>query len=77
MDVIVGFIIGFVSWIIIDTVFRKYVFREKPMGVLQIDYSDPEDGPYLFVTNMEDPDVIAKQKTVTFTVNITNYLSQK
>lgn len=57
-----------------------YISVDKPkasQGVLNVDYSDPTDGPYMFLElKVPIADVVSK-KQVIFDVNITNYLSQK
>ena len=51
--------------------------RKKPQGVLNVDYSDPIDGPYLFLElKVPIADVVSK-KQVVFDVSMTNYVSQK
>lgn len=50
--------------------------KPKTTGTLRI-YSDPDDGPYLFVELKSDPMNVMKEKFVTFDVNPEDYISQK
>lgn len=77
MEIIIGFVLGGLCFMAVSAILRKFVFRKKTMGILQVDKSDPIDGPYLFLANCAHPDIIAKEKYVTFKVEITNYLSQE
>ena len=51
--------------------------RQKPIGTLRMDESDPEYGPYLFLELETDPSVIKRMNRVTLKVNVKNYISQK
>ena len=76
MELILGFIGGIVCCMVVVVIFRNKIFSQKTMGILQIDKSDPVDGPYLFLANCEHPDIIEKNKYVTFKVEVTRYVSQ-
>jgi hypothetical protein len=61
-------------------VFAGYKNINKPktsQGVLNVDYSDPLDGPYLFLELKVPITDVVSMKQVMFDVNITNYISQK
>ena len=60
MELILGFICGIICCVVIVVIFRNRIFRQKTMGILQIDKSDPIDGPFLFLANCEHPDIIEK-----------------
>ena len=77
MEIIIGFVLGGLFVTATYTIFRKYVFKKETMGTLQVDKSDPIDGPHLFLANCVHPNIIAKEKYVTFKVEVTNYLSQE
>lgn len=64
-----AFIIGFILGIL-----RK---KDKAVGTLRIDTSDPEDGPYLFLELSTDPRALMSRKTVILDVNTESYISQK
>lgn len=54
----------------------KLTYRDKPMGVIRIDSSDP-DGPYMFLeiaTSVED---VMSRKYITLEVNTESYISQE
>lgn len=51
--------------------------RQKPIGNLRIDKSDPEDAPYLFLELNESTYVIEKSDYVTLKVVAENYISQE
>ena len=76
MELILGFISGIICCVVIVAVFRNRIFQKKTMGILQIDYSDPVDGPYMFLANCKHPDTMSKDKYVTFKVEVTKYVSQ-
>lgn len=67
---LVGILIGlFVS---------RFIFKDKPIGSLRVDESDPDSGPYLFLEL--DPgglNDIYKKKSVELRVKIKNYISHK
>jgi hypothetical protein len=56
----------------------KFAFRDKPIGSLRVDQSDPDSGPYLFLElSPGGADEIYKKKYVSLRVNLKNYISQK
>lgn len=66
---IIGLIIGFTICLIA---------RRKPScGVLHIDVSDPDDGPYMFLELSKNLPEIATGKCATFNIGISNFTSQK
>ena len=69
--------IGLIIGVLIGHFVSKIVSRGDPIGTLMIDYSDPEDGPYMFTELKVHPDMFKSEKTVTFEVEITNFTSQK
>ena len=67
------FIIG-LAFLYVHKILNKH---KTSQGVLNVDYSDPVDGPYLFLElKVPITDVVSK-KQVIFDVNVTSYLSQK
>lgn len=50
---------------------------KKSQGVLNVDYSDPEDGPYLFL-ELDTPiaDIVSREQVV-LDVAVRQYISQK
>ena len=71
--VVIFVIVAFVAGVIVERVGHK----EKPIGTLRIDQSDPDDNPYLFLELETSPDVLKQRKTVMLKVNVENYISQK
>jgi hypothetical protein len=55
----------------------RFVIKQKPIGTLRVDESDPEDGPYLFLELSTDPHVIKHMKRVTLNVDSKSYISHK
>ena len=50
---------------------------KEPQGILNVDYSDPEDGPYLFLELKVPIADVVSTKQVLFDVNVTHCISQK
>lgn len=68
--ILVGFIIG--------AAISRLIFKEKPVGSLRVDQSDPDGGPYLFLElNRDGTDAIYKKKYICLTVNFKNYISHE
>lgn len=64
-------IIGLLAWVLISLLRpRKY------SGTLVVDHSDFGQ-PHWFVELSEDPESISKRKTVSFKIEIRNYISQE
>lgn len=70
MESIVACLIG----IIIGCIISKIVCRDKPVGTLRVDISDPDDGPYLFLELSKGVDVIRRKRNVVLKVNTTSYI---
>lgn len=60
--VVIGFIIG------------RVLPRERPLGDLRVDQSDPTCEPYLFLELGTDVHNIMNKKHVTFRVKVKNFL---
>lgn len=74
MELIVVLVIG----ILIGMVIAKFAFRDKTIGSLRVDQSDPDSGPYLFLElSPGGVDEIYKKKYVSLRVDLKNYISQK
>lgn len=72
MKIVVGvlaFILGFITALVIANLCKK------PVGILRVDQSDPDDVPYLFLEMTEDPRVLTQGKYITLKVNMQNYIS--
>lgn len=73
-----GPIVVLVIGILIGMVIAKFIFRDKPIGSLRVDQSDPDSGPYLFLElSPGGADEIYKKKYVSLRVDLKNYISQK
>ena len=45
----VSLVIGLLIGIMVGVLLSRFIFREKPVGSLRVDESDPDSGPYLFL----------------------------
>lgn len=67
---LVGILIGLLA--------SRFIFKDKPIGSLRVDQSDPDSEPYLFLEldpgGMND---IYKKQSVRLRVKIKNYISHK
>ena len=71
-------ILVFLFGVFIGLLIKQYTFRDKPIGSLRVDHSDPDSGPYLFLEL--DPggvNEICKKQRVSLRVEIKNYISHK
>lgn len=73
MELLVGIGIG----VIIDAVVVMCYTRTRTSGILRLDTSDPNDGPYLFLELTTDLKSISKKKHITFEISTNNYISQE
>lgn len=74
MSLIIALLIG----TIIGLILSRFVFKEKPVGLLRVDQSDPDSGPYLFLElSHEGADAIYKKKYVVLKVNLKDYISHE
>lgn len=53
-----------------------FIFRERPIGNLRVDHSDPE-GPYLFLELEKNPEALKTKNEVMLRVKFQDYISQK
>lgn len=71
-------VICLIVGILIGLLVSRFIFKDKPIGSLRVDSSDPDSGPYLFLE--VDPgrmDNIYKKQYVRLRVKIKNYISHK
>ena len=71
-------VICLIVGILIGLSLSRFIFKDKPIGTLRVDSSDPDNGPYLFLE--VDPgrmDNIYKKQYVRLRVKIKNYISHK
>lgn len=74
MQSIVFLIVG----IVLGYVLSRLIPKEKPVGTLRVDQSDPDSGPYLFLElTHHGAGAIQKKKYVLFKVDLKNYISQE
>lgn len=70
MSLIIGILIGIIA--------SRFIFRERPVGSLRVDESDPDSGPYLFLElDRSGAAAIYKQRYVRLRVELKNYISHK
>ena len=71
-------LIWLLAGILIGLLVSKFVFKDKPIGSLRVDKSDPDSEPYLFLEldagGMSD---IYKKQSVRLRVKIKIYISHK
>lgn len=71
MESIIFLIIG----VAIGYVLSRFIVKEKPVGTLRVDQSDPDIGPYLFLElNHGGMETMKKKKYVLFEVNLKSYI---
>lgn len=71
MSLMIGLLIG----IMVGVLLSRFIFREKPVGSLRVDESDPDSGPYLFLElDRSGVDAIYKQRYVRLRVELKNYI---
>ena len=74
----VSLMIGLLIGIMVGVLLPRFIFREKPVGSLRVDESDPDSGPYLFLElDRSGVDAIYKQRYVRLRVELKNYISHK
>lgn len=67
MSLMIGLLIG----IMVGVLLSRFIFREKPVGSLRVDESDPDSGPYLFLElDRSGADAIYKQRYVCLRVEL-------
>lgn len=73
MSLAIGLLIGVMVGVLLSR-----LFKEKPVGSLRVDESDPDSGPYLFLElDRSGADAIYKQRYVRLRVELKNYISHK
>lgn len=70
----VGLLIGIVVGLFIK---RNHIRVEETRGMLNVDCSDPADGPYLYLELTVPIAEVADRKRVSFDVNVISESSQK
>lgn len=64
--------------IVVGLILSRLICKEKPVGSLRVDQSDPDSGPYLFLElSHEGADAIYKKKYVVLKVNLKDYISHE
>ena len=66
-------VIAIVS-VIVGVVIGRLTHRERPLGDLRVDRSDPTCEPYLFLELDTDVRTIMRKKRATFRVKIENFI---
>lgn len=73
-SLIIGIIIGILFCLSFYAFYNKG-YKNKPMGVLKINTSDP-DGPYIFLELNKELNEVAKHRIITLVVNLNNNFSR-
>lgn len=74
MESIIFLIIG----VAIGYVLSRFIVKEKPVGTLRVDQSDPDSGPYLFLELTQNgATAMQNKKYVLFKVDLKSYISQE
>ncbi|MCB6420832.1 hypothetical protein [Dorea formicigenerans] len=74
----VSLAIGLLIGVMVGVLLSRFIFKEKPVGSLRVDESDPDSGPYLFLElDRSGADAIYKQRYVRLRVELKNYISHK
>lgn len=71
----VEFAVMFIAGVLIGCALMSVVFRPKVGGIINIDRSDPVDGPYLFLELTESVNELSAREYVKFKVQNKNYIS--
>ena len=73
-----AFIIGIMIGFSIGLVFGRWRLHKEAIGLLRIDQSDPDSGPYLFLeVSRQGMSAIYKKKYVVLKTEVKNYISQE
>lgn len=73
-----GAIIYLLAGLLIGIGVSRFIFREKPIGSLRVDESDPDSGPYLFLElNLNGTEEIYRKKYICLKVELKNYIPHK
>ena len=64
-----GFVLGYIS--------RRFLTKAKIIGILRVDTSDPDDGPYLFLEIEQYPTNFKHGQHVMLEVDTRNYISHE
>jgi len=70
---ILSIIIAFVIGVLVGTI----IHRDRPVGDLRVDHSDPDDGPYLFLKLDTDVASIMNKSRVVLRVKVKDFLPHK
>jgi len=73
MELIIIFGIG----VLIGCILTMIIFQTRSVGSLQIDTSDPDDSPYLFLELSKNVDEIYKKKYVMMKVNLKSFITHE
>lgn len=74
MSLVIVLVIG----MMIGVLLARFIFKEKCIGTIRVDQSDPDSAPYLFLELTNDGwRAIYKKKYVVLKVNLKDYISQE
>ena len=73
-----SWLIGISIGIMVGLLLARFIFREKLIGSLRVDESDPDSGPYLFLElDHSGADAIYKKRYVCLRVELKNYIPHR
>lgn len=70
-------IIAVIAAFVIGIIAGKFIRKDRPVGDLRVDRSDPYDNPNLFLELDTDVQTIMRKKLVTFRVKLEDFLPHK
>lgn len=74
MAIVIAILIGILAGMFMS----RFIFKEKSVGSLRVDQSDPDSGPYLFLElNRDTADAIYNKHYIRLRVDLKNYISHK
>lgn len=73
-----SWLIGVAIGVMVGLLLSRFIFKEKPIGSLRVDNSDPDSGPYLFLElDHSGADAIYKKRQVRLRVELKNYIPHR
>lgn len=73
----VALLVSIVAGVFVEKKLQNAADRKRSHGILNVDCSDPADGPYLYLELTVPIAEVADQKQVLFSVNVIPNISQK
>lgn len=67
-------IFAVVAALCVGILIGRYLFRDRPVGDLRVDHSDPVDGPHLYLELGTDVSTVLRKKCVVFRVKAKDFI---